>query len=748
MNERIANLKELALSLEDGENPLERARLVTASYRETEGARAVVRRARALEKVLTECKIRIHERELIVGLQRRLVYAIEGIREDLRWLRGLTFPELTRGRVPDESCVPAEAQQWLSYWRSQPNPHARIAELRTAEGFDAQRDGIFSAGGLLTGHAAPRFEKVLTLGLDAIAADADQRASALDAPERKRDFWRAVSIACRAAIAHAKRYAQLAQHLAGKERDARRREELSHIAAICRRVPARPATTFRQGVQAVWFIHRIQELEQGGPGAISNSLGRIDQYLYPLYRADIDAGRITEDEALELVECLWLKLHRTLDHQLTTIAGMTPSGEDATNELSHLCVRALAELRLPRALSARIHGGTPKPFLAEVAHALKLGLGRPDLWNDEVVIDGLVASGIPLEEARDYSVVGCIEVSIAGRDDTRIAAHTINPAKCLELALHRDDAFQDSESLRRAYRQQIERAVRFAVDANLAAERVQPDFLPHPFLSALTDDCVERGLDVTEGGARYNSTTGNFACVATIANSLAAIKRLVFEEKRVAFDELRAALSSDFDGREPLRQLLLNRSPKFGNDDPYVDSIAAEEMLFYCGELARYRNGRGGGFQPCLFLNTGSAAQLGRLTGASADGRRAGRPISMGATPSVGADRESPVAAVKSVARLNHHPLAGGMSFILDLHPSNFAGTEGTDKIIALIRTYFDLGGMEIGVNVIDERLLRAAQRDPEKHRHLTVRLYGFSTHFTSLDPATQDYVIRKTKHL
>ncbi len=762
MNGRTRHLRQRALALAMTKDPNERATLVTDSYRRTEGQPPILRRAKALEHILLNETIRIFDGELIAGAQQQITHCHRGVDDRLSWANEVCYPEWRGWFGKDRKEFTPAARQALAYWRGRPTAWHRWHATLTEDARKGMKAGVFAGSAYQQGHCIPDFQKVLKHGLRAIVAEAETKLRTAT-EERKRLFWDAALIVCRAAIRYAERHAELAEQLAAQADDARKRE-LHTIAAICRRTPAQPAQTFHEALQSVWFIHRVQEIEMGDVGAFANSLGRFDQYLYPYYQGDLREGRLNSEQARELIECFWIKQHRTYNDQHVMLGGLRPDGSDATNELSHLCLDATAELRLPLAIGVRIHRKTPKDFLQKAADVAKLGLGRPHFYNDDAAIPALTEKGIQPEDARDYAVVGCVEVCIPGRGPYRTMAGVINFTKCLELALNsgrcmltgerlssaadgaEDAHFSSFDELRAAYRRQVAHFTRLMVESIRSAEKVQAETFPHPFLSAVTEGCVQNGRDVTEGGARYNATCPNAFEIANAANSLAAIRKVVYDEKRMTLSELVTALKTDFEGREELRQYLLNQCAKFGNDDDAVDALAREELAYWCDELAAYRNSWGEPFMPLLFTTTpASVYHYGPLTAASADGRRARQPLAASASPAHGTDRAGPTAVLKSAAKLDFRKLAGGASLILDLHPTAVAGPD--NKLASLIRTFFDLGGMEIGVNVVGEEMLREAQSNPERYRTLSVRIFGYSALFVNLSQDLQEHIIAKTKH-
>ena len=781
VHDQIARARELL----DGKDPVERTRHVTQSYRRTQGEPAVLRRAKALAHMLRHERIRIVPGELIVGMQQREIHVHQGLDQKRAWISHVSFPEMRGGWLPDGVKVPARVRQDLAYWQHEETPGKALNARRSDADRKAQQRGLYYAGGWLSGHAIPDFGMVLTRGLRAVAATARRALSGEgrlaeppawvihDArPARtSSDFHQAILIVCDAARRYARRYADLAHRMAQVETDPQRRADLTAVEAICRRVPWQPARTFHEALQCVFLVHRICEIEMGGPGATANSLGRVDQYLYPFYRADLDSGRLTRDGARDLIQLFFAKLHRSYTDSHMMIGGQTQGGSDATNDLTYLWLEAYAEARLPVALAVRFHRCSPPDLLEKACEVISLGMGRPDLWNDEVVVPALTAKGLPLHYARDYAVVGCVELTVQGCHDSRTMAHTVNLLKCLELALNdgrcmltgdqvgprTGTRLADFANVLQAFEHQVRHAVDAAVETNLLAERIQPSVLPMPFHSAATPDCLDRGLDMTEGGARLNSTGPCAHGIADAANALAAIHDLCFADgsgppdrrlPRMALDELTDILRRNFEGHEPLRQMLRHRAPKYGNGHPAADALAREVARTYCDALADKRNCRGGRFHPLIFgVTSGGIYHMGPATAASADGRLAGAPLAIGLSPAIGTDRSGPTRSLLSAAHLWTEGMAGGASCVIDLHPSAFAGPDAAKKVAALVQSYFDEGGIELGINVLSAERLRQAQHEPQAHRGLMVRLFGFSAEFVTLDPELQDWVITKTKH-
>lgn len=418
-------------------------------------------------------------------------------------------------------------------------------------------------------------------------------------------------------------------------------------------------------------------------------------------------------------------------------------------------------MRIPRAIGVRVHSGSPRDLLKLAAEVAALGLGVPSFFNDSVFIPALVDRGIPLEDARDYAVVGCVEIMLPGRSPARTMGHAINTAKCLELALNNgrcmltneqigpltgdSSRFSSFGELFEAFRQQLTYFTELALQVNLEAERYQPSRIRFPFLSALTKDCIERGLDITCGGARFEFTGVNLANVADAADGLVAVKSHVFERNTLTMGDLLEALRGNFEGQEPLRQLLLNTAPKFGCDEPEADEVAAEIVRHYVSVVRKHRTLRGGPLMPLLFETSPLMVYgFGPKTAALPNGRNAKEPLAMSACPSTLRRSKGPTAEILSVTRLPHQLLSGGVSYILEL-PMGLRGGKIVEMIDALVRTYCRLGGGSIAFNTVNEKTLREAQKYPERYRWLTVRVFGYSHRFVELSPELQEYVIART---
>jgi formate C-acetyltransferase len=520
------------------------------------------------------------------------------------------------------------------------------------------------------------------------------------------------------------------------------------------------------------MVHMAIMLESNGTGI---SPGRFDQYMYPFLRKDLEEKRIDYYQALELLECLWIKfneVNKLMDQNLTdliqsypsrqniVLGGLTKGGTDATNDLSYLCLKATADIKFPQpSLSIRYHMDSPDDFMMDVAKVIRLGLGLPALYNDEAHIPALMNRGVALEDALDYALVGCVEPAPSGKSFPNAAGSKFNFAKCLELTLYNGvdpvsrkkigpetgEDFRDFEQLLAAYKKQIAYAVKQMVVAENIIESAHRELAPLPWLSVLVEDCIEQGKEVLAGGARYNFTGPQGVGLATIADSLAAIKKLVFEERKTTLEELKKILSSNFKDNERYRQMLINLAPKYGNDDDYVDILAREVMEFYACEVEKYSNTRGGKFHAGMFPASAHVS-LGRIVGATPDGRYCGTPLSDGISPVQGRDAHGMTAVFNSVTKLNHLRTSNGTLLNQKIHPAVLNSDEGLKKLVAAIRAYFSKRAMHVQFNVVSSEMLRDAQLHPDKYRGLVVRVAGWSAFWASIDKALQDDIISRTE--
>jgi len=633
--------------------------------------------------------------------------------------------------------------------------------------------------GAIPGHLIPDYPRVLREGWRAIQAEADAVAADPAATLERRSLARAISICADAARTLAARYAAEAERLAEQESDPRRWAELDEIARICRKVGWEPAEILPEALQSLWFTHMLLLVAESYPGP-GVSPGRVDQYLFPYYQADLATGRLTVEQAREWLHCLWIKHNYAYDYQgwvgtnqginssfgqLITLGGMGENGEDASNELTYLILDVIQELNLlePKP-NVRLHARTPDWLLDRVVDMIAETQGSPFLLNfDENSIAGLRWAGLPEEDLWDYAPVGCLENTLQGCDRSGTVDVNMNIAKAVELALHdgRDAAtgeqvgprtgdprtFATFDQLFAAFKAQLRAVMELLIAANDVADAGRARFGPTPYVSALVDGCLESGKDVTASGARHNFITVEGVALATAADSLAAVKKLVYDDRSVAMDELVRALDANFEGHEPLRQTLLNKAPKYGNDDAQVDPLARQISQFWTEEAFKHETPETGKRYRGGYLSWNYWVSFAPTTAATPDGRMRGQFLSNGVCPVNGADRLGPTAVVKSVGHLGLETVPNGASHTMSFSPGLLRSAENRRKLAALLRAYGQVGGTCLQINVVNPETLRAAQRDPDAYRNLLVRVTGYNAYFCMLGKEIQDEIIARETH-
>ncbi len=618
-------------------------------------------------------------------------------------------------------------------------------------------------GGLDRSHIAPGWDKTLENGLAGLLEEVRTARESLGerATREQLDFYEAVEIVYGAAIELAGRYARLATDMAQKLPEHRERLEL--IASAMSNVPANRPRTFHEALQFMWLMHELIEME----GEFVRSMGQFDRTLYPFYRADIDSGLLTRAQAKELILFFWYKWYsRTQGRENGKnfcFGGQYPDGSEITNDLTYLAFEAYEEIATPDPkLSLRLLPDSPEKLYRRVADLIRNGRNSFVLMNDPPAVEALVRRGKTLEDARYYLPIGCYEPAVEGKEVGCTMNITVNLVKGVELALndgrdpltgeqvgpHTGDPrdFHGFEELWKAYTRQMDAFLEGAVESIGAAERAWPQISPSPFIAATIDDCIADGKDISAGGAHYNSVGFVGTAIANTCDSLLALKKAVYEEKRYTIEEILEALRDNFEGNEVMRQYLLNRIAKWGNNDEEADELAERIAEYYCNKVHSFRNGRGGPCQAALFSLT-FALEGGRLTGALPDGRRSGESLAPGIGASYGRDRNGVTALLESVAKLDSTLMPNGAVLDVTLHPSAVEGEEGLQALIALIKTFFSKGGYALQFNIFDTETLRDAQRFPERYANLQVRVTGWSVYFTSMSSHEQDQYIARITH-
>ena len=771
----------------------ERAVLATEAYRAHQNQPRVMMRALMLQNILEKMSIYIENKTLIVGNQAGKnrnapifpEYTMEFILKEL---------ELFEKRDGDVFFITEETKEQLRsiapFWENN-NLRARGEALLPEEVSVFMETGVFGMEGKLNAgdaHLAVNYERVLLEGLRGYEERVKKLRAMLDLTDSdaidKNVFYKAVLIVIDAVRRFAARYSELAANLAEKEKDTERRDELEEISRICARVPYEPAASFREAVQSVWFIQLILQIESNGH---SLSYGRFDQYMYPYYIRDIREGIISEEEALELLTSLWIKTLtinkvRSQAHTLSsagspmyqnvTIGGQTTDHQDAVNELSFLVLRSVAQTRLTQPnLTVRYHRNINKHFFDECIEVMKLGFGMPALNNDEIIIPSFIKWGVREEDAYNYSAIGCVETAVPGKWGYRCTGMSyINFPRVLLCAMNNGVDLtsgkrftkgygyfwdmQSYEELLTAWDKTVREMTRYSVIVENAIDKASERDVPDILCSALTDDCIGRGKTIKAGGAVYDFISGLQVGIANMADSLAAIKKLVFEEKRITPAELWDAILDDFQTPENRRvqEMLINDAPKYGNDDDSVDQLVVEAYDSYLDEIKKYPNTRwhrgpiGGiryGGTSSISANVGQ----GMGTKATPDGRNAFEPLAEGCSPAHNADRNGPTAVFKSVSKLPTEKITGGVLLNQKMTPQMLSTEENKQKLEMLIAAFFNrLHGYHVQYNIVSRETLLDAQIHPEKHKDLIVRVAGYSAFFNVLSRKTQDDIIARTE--
>jgi formate C-acetyltransferase len=792
MNQRLENLKDEILSAEP-RLCIERARIYTSVYKERESLPVVRKRALALRRALEETSIYIGDGELVVGNsasrpKSAAIFPEYSVNWILSEIDGIDKRPAESYGATDE--MKAEIKDICAWWRGKTLQDR--AEANFSPEFAAiNASGIVHAEGNMTtgdGHVAVNTGRVLELGIGGYASYVRSMDEKLDLTRyedlKKRQLYLGMLDALAGLTAWIRRYETLARKEADSCTRAERKAELECIARNCAAIAEGVPQGFREALQLIIFIQLALQIESNGH---SVSLGRMDQYLYPFYKKDAEAGRIGPEAAKELLSCAWLKLLavkkvRSWSHtrfsaggplyQNVTIGGVKRDGSEAVNELSYLILESVGDMKLTQPnLSVRYHAGMSDDFLKAAIEVIRCGFGMPAFNNDEIVVPGMQKLGVSLEDARDYSAIGCIEVAVPGKWGYRTTGMSFLNLMRVFLATMRDgldtktgqnfrdgtgklESFKDFDELMAAWKEQLAYYAQASVGIDVAIDSALEELVPDLLCSTFTDDCVARGKHLKEGGAVYDFVSGLQVGIANLGNSLAAVKKLVFEERSVSPKELLSALDSDFAGPdgERLRLRLLNQAPKYGNDEDYVDSLIVESYGAYIGEMAKYHNTRygrgpiGGGYYPGT-SSISSNVPSGSVVPATPDGRHAWTPLAEGCSPTQGTDTHGPTAVFKSIAKLPTMDIFGGVLLNQKLTPQMLTGDGQRAKLIALLRTFFeDLKGWHVQYNIVSRETLLDAKKNPAKHRDLVVRVAGYSAYFNDLAAETQDDIIARTE--
>lgn len=782
MNARIQSLRERSLKTA-AHIDMERARIETETYKEYEGAVSVPElRALVLKEYFTKKTLYIGEGELIVGEKGNSPQAAPTFPElcchTLEDMHVMNDRELISFKVKDED-YKFQEDTIIPYWEKR-SIRKKIIDNMTPQWKSAYEAGIFTEfmeqrG---PGHTVGSV-KIYEKGFLDYQKDIEEAIAALDfASDReafeKRNQLRAMSTACDAIMILGKRYAAYARALAQNESDETRKAELLQIAANCDVVPAHRPETFWQAIQMYWFVHLSVTTELNPWDAYSP--GRLDQHLNPFYEKDVEEGVLDDEKALELLECLWVKFNNqpappkvgiTLKESSTytdfanlNTGGITPDGENGVNNVSYLILDCMDDMKLLQPSSnVQISRKTPQKFLKRACEISRKGWGQPAFYNTEAIVQELLNAGKTLEDARRGGTSGCVETGAFG-NEAYILTGYFNLPKIFELTLNNGydkvakkqlglqlgyaTEFHTFDELFAAYKKQIEYFLDIKVQGSNVIEKIYADYMPVPFLSIITNDCIAKGKDYNAGGARYNTNYIQGVGIGTITDCLAAVKYNVFDEKKFTMEELMKALDDNFEGHEVIYNLVRNKTPKYGNDDAYADSIMKEVFSFYQKSVTGRPNMKGGTYRINM-LPTTCHVYFGEVMMASPNGRKAYKPVSEGISPEKGADVNGPTAVVKSASKMDHLQ-TGGTLLNQKFTPGVVAGEEGLAQMANLVRAYFNMDGHHIQFNVIDRQTLINAQNHPEDYKDLIVRVAGYSDHFRNLSKALQDEIIERTE--
>ena len=784
MNERIKKLREQTLNAIPTLSH-ERGMLLTKFYKSGEAERCSipVARAYAFKYILGNKALCINDGELIVGERGPEPKATP------------TYPELcvhsendlnildTRPKIPFK--VNSESKEImlnevLPYWKGR-SIRDRIFGEVDQEWKDAYSAGIFTEfmEQRAPGHTVAD-DKIYRKGMLDFKGEIQKSLSDLDFYNdsdafSKREELRAMEICCDALIAFANRYSQQLSDLALKEKDKKRKDELETMAGICSRVPSNAPRTFWEALQYYWFVHLgvITELNTWD----SFNPGRLDQHLYPFYKRDIESGLLNEDSAKELLQSFWVKFNNQpappkvgvtaqesstyTDFCLINVGGVTPEGEDATNELTYIILDVVEEMRLLQPSSmVQVSKKNPDRLLKRALKIIKTGYGQPSIFNTDAIIQEMLRHGKSIVDARCGGASGCVETGAFGKEAYILTGY-FNLTKVLEITLNNGvdpktgkkigietgnpENFASFDELLGAYQKQLEYFINIKIKGNVIIEQIYAKYMPAPFMSVLIDDCIKKGKDYNSGGARYNTSYVQGVGMGSTTDSLVSIKYNVFDKKKVTMKELLVALKNNFQDQKELRDKLVFETPKYGNDDDYADSILKTLFELYYNSVDGRPNTKGGFFRINL-LPTTCHVYFGSVTGATPDGRYASEPLSEGISPVQGADIHGPTSVIKSASKIDHLR-TGGTLLNQKFTPQLLETEDGIEKVIHLIRTYFNLDGHHIQFNVVNAELLREAQQHPEKYRDLIVRVAGYSDYFVDLGEALQNEIIRRTEH-
>lgn len=741
---------------------LERALLYTETYEKYKHEPTIIRRALATENILNKIEISIKDHELIVGS--RVIKPRSGILSpEMSPYWFLKEIDTIHNRPQDPFYISEEdkniyKKKLYPYWKGNSLKdyiNERVSE-DVQEGLDLNIIKLNQTD-KGQGHIIPDFGPLIKDGLQ----------SKVDLVKNKLQknpdnlFLQACLITLKATQNYIKRYERLALEMSQQEMDNTRKEELELIAKVCRNISEKAPSNFHEAVQLFWLVNICLQYESN---ASSISSGRFDQYMYPIFKKSLNEG-MDLNFIKEILKCLWLKMNevvllRSADSAkyfagfptgyTIILGGVDKYGEDATNELSFLVLDTYKDIKLPQPnLGVRVHEKSNKNFLQKVAETIKLGTGMPQLFNDEIIIPGFLNRGVSLEDARNYAVVGCVELSIPGKTYGLHDIALFNLLRVFELTLKRNyQNIKSFDEFMETFKRNISNYVAKMVKGANIVDKAHAKIAPTPLLSAFIDGCLEKGIDVSNGGAKYNFSGVQGIGIANLSDSLYVLKKVVFEEEKLALEELVNILDNNYEDNEFLRQTFINKYAKYGNDIDEVDLLGREILSYYCKEVEKYKNIRGGLFQPGVYT-VSAHIPLGEQVNATPDGRLAGEQLADGGlSPMVGRDIKGPTAVLKTVSKLNNKLTTNGSLLNIKFNPSSLETNEGLKKFIGYIKAFIKLKVQHVQFNIVSADLLRQAQKNPENFKDLVIRVAGYSAIFVDLNEDIQNDIINRTEHV
>ncbi|WP_346961104.1 glycyl radical protein [Faecalicatena contorta] len=764
---------------------VERARLVTEFYRRPSIETPISRKAHMLEYLLANMTIYINPESIFVGDHGERYRSVPAypewgsnwILEDIDTFDHRSTDNMCWAKPEDKEELIAICEEWKGRgFREVVDSHL------TEEMKQASLDGLITIGSRIVSTAShmPNYGEVMKKGFRRMIGEIQEKLDSIPhydyVTQEQKDTWEGMLVTLKAAVHFAHRYAELAEQMSQSEADPIRKAELNRIAETCWRVPELPPRTFYEAMQFFWFIHLIYQIENAGH---NHSIGRFDQFMYPYFKHDIDAGIATEEDIVEMIQCMlikWTEIFELRDHieaeayagfpmwTNITIGGIDEEGKNACNRLTHLFLDAAdgAETTQP-AISFRYNKKIDEPTFRKVLQLIQKGLGQPAVFNDEINIPRVLANGCnDIREARNYAIEGCVEAQVPGKTDFRPVAGFINILKVLELTMHNGmdpktgrqfgpetgcmEEMDSMEQFMEAYKKQLSYIIDFHLNAYGICSALHSQICPTVFASTLVDGCIEKGRILQKDGAKYSSTGTFISGVANVADSLAVIDQVVFRQKRMTLKEMTEILDQNFEGNEVWHQMFLNKYEHFGNDSDLVDDYCRRVVTYCADENLKHRDSRFGQYELILLNQTYNIWQ-GRVVGATPDGRLDGEPLANNASPSNGMDRSGPTAVGNSIGKMDTLMVPKGVLVNHKFDPAVARGEKGLAMLESFVRAYCDAGGQHLQINVVDTETLRDAQKHPENYKHLMVRVAGYSAFFIELDPRVQENIIGRTEH-